>query len=188
MTNSWAAGWVNGDIPTAAEFAKGVGAIYNTTLGAPAASVDITGIIDDYAHLLIVASLGSDTASNIGVNLRFNNDSAANYDRQYVAGNAASASALESFAVAAITVGNINSLIGASPVMVLVPNYASTALGHKPALALSGLKTSTATAGMSIFATFGSWRSTAAINRVTLLAASGNFAAGSRVTIYGMGG
>lgn len=188
MPGTWASGWVTGDVVTAAEFKKGVGAIYDTTLGAPAASVDVTGIISGYAHLLIVAYLGSDTASNQNILLRFNNDSAANYDRQYVAGNAAAASALESLAQTSISVGVTHSAVGASPVMLVVPSYSSTALGHKSVLALSGLKTGTATTNLSMYATFGSWRATAAINRVTLLPAAGNFATGSRVTIYGMGG
>ena len=33
----------------------------------------------------------------------------------------------------------------------------------------------------------GEWRSTAAINRVTVFPATGNFIAGTRLTIYGMG-
>lgn len=80
MSGSWATGWATGDVVTAAEFAKGVGCIYDTTLGVGAASIDVTGIVGSYAHLLIVAYVRSDTAASAtGLLTRFNGDTGANY-------------------------------------------------------------------------------------------------------------
>jgi len=69
----WSTGWVAGNLVTAAEFGKGVGCIYDTTLVGTPASIDIPGIVATYAHLLIMHSLRGDIAGT-GANLwlRFN--------------------------------------------------------------------------------------------------------------------
>lgn len=191
MSGTWASGWIAGDIVTAAEFKKGAGSIFDTVLGASAATIDITGIVNSYAHLLVVASWRGDNASTQNVLMRFNNDSGANYDYQIWAAAAASTTAAESFAQTGLRVGELTGtgatagyFNGAS---IIIPNYAGTT-ANKNYLTLSGQKSGTlsGTLGVEIFS--GGWRTVGtAINRLTFLPAAGNFIAGTRLTVYGLG-
>lgn len=191
MTGTWPTGWATGDIETAAEFKKGVGAIFDSTLGAPAANVDVTSIVGTYAHLLVVSYLRGDQAavSNF-VNIQFNGDTAANYDLQRLHGAAASTIAAEAFAQTSLlcayepagTAGA--NLFGAS--VAFIPNYAG-ASNNKLVLGASSIKTGTTGGSLTVALTGGFWRSNAAITRVTLIPAAGNFVAGTRVTVYGVG-
>jgi hypothetical protein len=190
-TGTWPLGWATGDIETAAEFKKGIGCISDTTLGGSAANVDITSIVATYAHLLIVSYARGDTAAaNTALNVRFNNDTAANYDFQRLTGGAATVSAFEAFAQTSIiscfipanTAGA--NLFNAS--LVFIPHYAGSA-NNKVALSLASVKLGTTTGSLATYLHGGFWRSSAAINRITLLPAAGNFVAGTRVSLYGMG-
>lgn len=191
MSGSWATGWVTGDVVTAAEFKKGMGAIYDTTLGVASASVDITGIVADYAHLRLVAYLRGDTAATaIVVNARFNNDSAANYDVQSLTGTGSGPSASESFGQTSVRVGRCAAASAGANlfgiIVVDIPHYAGSA-NNKIALSHCADKIGTATTNIVNEHNSAAWRSSAAISRITLLPSAGNFAAGSRVTLYGMG-
>jgi hypothetical protein len=191
---SWANGWLPGDIMTAAEFKKGVGCIYDTTLGVAAASIDVTGIVATYAHLLLVSYLRGDTATaTITVALRFNNDSGANYDAQSIANSAATT--LAAGENIAATSGNIDR--GVTPggtaaasefgaMATLIPAYAGTT-GQKSAISMVAGRSGTTTGLISTMLCSTFWRSTAAINRITLLPSAGNFVAGSRLSIYALG-
>lgn len=192
MTNTWATGFQSGPpAVTAAEFAKGVGAIYNTTVGAPAASVDITGIVSNYAHLLIIAYLRGDAAlTSLNPLIRFNNDSSAIYDWQNLDGAGATASASTA---AAQTSGRLGYAPGSTAtadvfglVTAVIPHYAGS-LDQKVYGSEYFHKHGTASGSMFTGKMAGFWRSAAAINRVTLIPSSGNWDIGSRVTVYAMG-
>lgn len=192
MSGTWSSGWVAGDVVTAAEFAKGVGAIYDTTLGAAAASIDVTGIIDDYAHLRLVLYARGDTAAlSTTVGLRFNNDSAGNYDQQYYTMRTTPANVVTA-AHTSIVCAVIPAASGTSGAVgvseIVIPNYAGATL--RKAISWKGWAKETAdgtTSGYGGVVGGGEWRSTAAVTRVTLTPAAGNFLAGTRLTIYGMG-
>ena len=190
MTGTWPSGWATGDVETAVEFKKGIGAISDTTLGGIAANVDITSISATYAHLLLVTYARSDAAGTRALQLRFNGDATANYDHQQLLGTAATVQAIETFAAAQIIAGFIPlSTDGAnlfSASVTFIPNYAGST-NNKLALSISGLKIGTTTGLMANYLVGGFWRSAAAINRITLLPNAGNFVAGTRVTLYGMG-
>lgn len=191
MPGTWALGWVTGDVVTAAEFRKGAGAIFDTTLGAAAASVDITPIVATYAHLRIeIVARGDTAATATAVVIRYNNDSAANYDHQIMGMSNATAIGIEALAGTSAWVGYMPAATApanaSSNIEVVVAGYAGTTF-QKAATSACSLKTTVATGGLTTYANAHWWRSTAAINRVTLLANAGNFVAGSRVTIYAMG-
>ena len=98
MSGTWTAGWLPGDVLRVAEIRKGMGAIFDTTLGAAASTVDVTGIVATYAHLRVVAYLRGDTAAGAtALSIRFNADSSAAYDGQYVLFETATTAANESF-------------------------------------------------------------------------------------------
>lgn len=191
MSGSWASGWVDGDVVTAAEFRKGVGEVADQTLGSAAASIDFTGLPTSYAHLRILVECRGDTAlANTAILLRFNGDTAANYDTEVLQASASSPTASESFAATSIVAGQMPaatagaSLAGTAAIDVI--NYSGTTF-HKSVLMVGGYKIGTATGNVIAYRIQGFWRSTAAINRVTILPGAGNLVAGSRATIYVMG-
>lgn len=190
-SGTWALGWVTGDVVTAAEYRKGVGALYDTTLGAAAASIDVTGIVASYAHLRVLVYARGDTAAlSTGILLRINNDSTASYQTQQVYGGATTPSAAEGLAQTSISLGSMPAAtapanwFGASEIV--IPHYAGST-NQKAVEASTGYRVGTGTGQGISMRSSGWWSSGGAINRLTLLPAAGNFAAGTRVTIYGMG-
>jgi hypothetical protein len=166
--------------------------IAEATLGSSASSIDITTIAADWSHLYLVLYARGDTAAaSTNVNLRFNGDTGSNYDTQLGRASAATPTANESFANASGAVGTMPANTATANVfggtIVWIPNYAY-ASGHKTALALSTHKTGTATGNLNVDLRGTFWRSSAVVTQVTLLPAAGNFVAGTKVTLYGMGG
>lgn len=191
MSGTWASGWIAGDIVTAAEFKKGAGALADNLLGGSAANIDFTGIVGGYAHLMIVGQVRCDNAATQLVVVRFNNDATANYDSEVVTGTAAVAAAGETLGATGISVGTAPGT-GATAgyfngFTALIPNYAGTT-SNKVLASLNMSKTSNASGAQSAQFNIGGWRTTAtAITRLTFLPAAGNFIAGTRITVYGMG-
>ncbi len=191
MSGTWASGWLTNDIVTAAEFKKSAGSIYDTTLGASAASVDVTAISSTYAHLLISTYTRSDTAAaNTPLLIRFNGDTGANYDYQYAQGSAAVASAAETFAATSLQVGYAEANTAGANLFamaeIFIPHYAGSS-NNKQVASLATSKGGTASGNLAVNIFGGGWRSNAAINQVTLFPSAGNFVSGTRITIYAMG-
>jgi hypothetical protein len=160
-------------------------------LGGSAANVDITSISATYAHLMVVVYARGDTAAtNTALGVRFNGDTAANYDYQTLSGQGAAVFAGEQFAQTSAIAGFMTANTAGANLFsahcIFIPHYAGST-NNKLALAVSSTKTGTTAATMFVYLTGGFWRSAAAVNRITLLPAAGNFVAGTRVTIYGMG-
>lgn len=151
----------------------------------------MTGILGTYAHLLITTYLRSDTAlGSTTFQVRFNGDSGANYDTQSLVGNAASATAAESFGQVWLQAGVIPAATAGANLFcggqIFIPNYAGSA-NNKQVIAIDANKVGTSTTNLAAHIFGSSWRSNAAINRITFLPGAGNFAAGSRITIHAMG-
>ena len=194
MTGTWATDWATNDVVTAAEFRKSVGCVFDSTLGGAAASIDITGIPTTYAHLMVLVYGRGDSASTaINVNARLNNDSATNYGWQYVSASGSTASAADQGAAAVTSI-----LLGQLPAASAPANVfgqINTELAHyanatnQKTLSARSLERTAAIAAssMTIFTLGGVWTGTAAINRITLFPASGNFVAGTRASVYVMG-
>lgn len=192
MSGSWLAGWATNDIVTAAEFRKGMGMIADSTLGAPAGSIDFSALPTSYGALLIEAQLRGDTAATFtNVNLRFNADAGVNYNYGQISTNGTTVATTEQYGQVSIIPGVIPAATAPTsaggPLMVLVPNYGGTTF-HKNTLSL--VASNNADAGpnqMNMAFGQGRWKSTAAITRVTLLPSAGSFVAGSRMTIWAQG-
>lgn len=162
----------------------------DSTLVASAASIDLTGIAPDWAHLMIVAYLRGDAAAVVSaLNIRFNGDTGANYDYQSIGASAAATSGAEAFATSSCRVGSIPAATAPASVFGAftadIPSY-SQATNNKAAHTSSAVKAGTTTTLLGVEAYLAAWRSSAAITSVTLLPGSGNFVSGSRVTLYGM--
>jgi len=175
-------------LPTVSVFSK----LFDTTLGAAGPSFDFSSIPQTNSHLLLVVQGRGDAAAvAIGVTGRLNGDAGANYNEQRVVGNAATVSATEGIAVSAATLGLLPGASAAAgmfgSLFSFIPNYRSTT-GSKQMLGLLAYIQSLATANTIVGMAQGHWRTAGvAVNRLTVLAGSGNFIAGSRATLYGLG-
>jgi hypothetical protein len=187
---SWVNGWVTGDVVTAAEYRKSMGSIFDTTLGVAAATIDITGIVATYAHLMIEFYLRGDTAATATpLNLRLNGVSTASYQYQQLSSSAAVTTSAEGLATTVITLGSIPAATATANYFgageILIPHYASGS-NAKSVEANLGYRTGNLTGNGFTHRTSG-WGPTAAVNQVTLIPGAGNFLAGSRCTVYAMG-
>jgi hypothetical protein len=162
--------------------------IAETVLAAAAASVSFASIPATYRHLRLVASLRGDAAvATQALHLRFNGDATAVYDIEGLSVNLTSVNGRNETAVTSIYdyMDGANSVAGySSPHVIDLPNYAGTTF-YKSALLAGASMGSAATDKLALFTT-GWWRSTAAINAVSLTPNAGNFVTGSVFTLYGM--
>lgn len=189
MSGSWAAGWATGDIVTAAEMRKGVGAVYDTTLGGTAATIDTGATLPTSYATMEIEVYGRCDAAVLGnaLWLRLNGDTAANYDYQYSQTAAGTTSGVEGFAQTLIDVGFVTGTsapAGAfTQTIIELVNYGNV-VGHKAVYARCAHKQGTTTGTLIVRQTAGFWRPTGAgVNRITLLPSTGNFVTGTRVTV-----
>lgn len=143
-----------------------------------------------YTHLRILYSArGDQVATSTAINLTFNGDSSAIYDREQLSANSTTAAAGESLAQTSVNIGTISASTAASGNAgigeIVVLDYRGTAF-HKNALATNGYKTSNAAANFTYRTQTVSYRSTSAITSIDLTLASGNYVAGSKFSLYGM--
>jgi hypothetical protein len=139
---------------------------------------------------MIVLVARNDTV-NPGVDnlIRFNGDTGANYDDGATRNNSGTIATIHDEAA---TSGEFSQVVASSG----TANYATAITGFIPNYAgTTFFKTGTYDSGYEIVpgtptyqawqGTF-TWRSTSAINQVNVRPASGNYIAGSRLTIYGI--
>lgn len=166
--------------------------INKTVLSGSAANFDITPIAGTFTHLLLVSLTRDDGAvAGSWLNMTFNGDSGANYDREQgsFASNAGNASgnAAQTVLTVGLSVGaNATANVFAAS-MLIIPFY-STTVPFKAVTAIAGDLATLGTVGTYIAGAFqGVWRSTAAITRITIAPGNGsNFVTGSGVTLYGI--
>jgi hypothetical protein len=164
--------------------------IASSVLAADAASIDFTNIPATYNHLrlVIVARATGATEDDFFI-VRLNNDGAANYDRilsvsennaMAIATANATAAPFGAYVPAASATAGV-----AGYAEVTIPLYAGTTW-QKVIHTVGGYVDTAAANNRSGFAT-ANWRSTVAVNRVTLLPSAGpNFKAGSAAYLYGL--
>ena len=171
----------------------GVGTVLlaSQTLSATSASFDFAGLSAAFSHLRIYALLrGTAAAVSVNAQIRFNNDSGANYDDQAVYAHATTAGGAATSAGTSAIFGGVtasNATAGEYGIVVAeLPFYTAT----NARKTFAGTSTSYDTAGTtSTYWTMvqgGSWRNSAAVNQVTIFPASGSWAAGSAVSVYGV--
>lgn len=168
--------------------ASGSTLLADTTLGADAATIDFSSISQAYTHLRVVAMIRGDGPAANNILLRMNNDSAGNYDWEngLLAGTAGF-TALQGIAATSITAGYCATSGSAANEFSMyewvIPYYTAGKLkklsgqGHVALAQSSG--------NVYLIWAAGTWRSTSAVNRITLVADS-KFVTGSRVQIYGV--
>jgi hypothetical protein len=166
----------------------------DTTLAAAAASIDFASIPATFAHLLLICYLRGDTAAvSFDAMLRVNGDSGANYDDaiNYFT-NVSTVTQRSDFGATSITTSGganlpaANAPANAEGVLeILIPHYANT-VNHKSVQWQGHGEQAAAAASFYNWIGAGRWKSTAAINELTLIASVGNFAIGSRVELVGI--
>lgn len=165
--------------------------IADTVLAADTASVTFAAIPQTRTHLKVVGSARTTQASVAsGILTRFNGDSGANYDLEYLNGLAGVSSAGEAFGQTsegyALAPGASAgaSLFGGYELF--IPNY-SNASFNKSGLTITVAKYNTASGGIETRQVGWGWRSIAAITQIDLIAnAASNFLTGTRFTLYAM--
>lgn len=151
--------------------------IATQTLGSAAASVTFSSIPQTYTDLVLVVN--HDVTADAVSGIQFNGDTASNYSATYMWGNGTSGlSGRETSAASAFAFYG-SAASGFATSIIQVMNY-SNATTYKTFL---GRETD---AAVETLAVVGLWRSTAAITSLVLLRRSGNFAAGSTFTLYGI--
>lgn len=162
--------------------------IYDKTLAITEGSFDIS-IPAGYSHLkLVVSGRGTIVDTDLDTKLRFNGDTGNNYDFEYIGGLGASASAGESFGQSAIIIGLLAGSTApaglGNSIEVDIPDHSSTTF-NKTLMSRNARKRGVSSGDMLARHYHGFWRSSAAINSITIFPTSGSFVAGSRVTVYG---
>lgn len=162
--------------------------IYDSTLGVAAASFDVTSIPATYDHLFgYLVARGDKSAVYTYLQMIFNNDSSANYKGEFLAGSSVTAHSEEFTGSSFIALGYVaaaSSPAGACGTCDFrVLNYTGTVF-NKHIDFQDGFRSQTST--MEADVGFGEWMSTAAVTQLTFFPDSGNFIAGSRLTIYGL--
>jgi hypothetical protein len=158
--------------------------------GGGAASIAFSSISSSYRNLRLVLSVRGDTAAlTTGVSLRFNGDTGANYDGQV--GSLYGGGSLNTFDTIAgtsmpvgLTVAGTAPANTFSPFEILLHDYANTTT-HKGVRSHAGYKQANSTSSTVTSMGTGTWRSTSAINAITLLPTAGNFAQYTVATLYG---
>lgn len=153
--------------------------ISSSVLSSTASTFTFSSIPQTYTDLVLIIT-GKDTTALNGFNIQFNGDTATNYSRILVGGNA---SAGVSSLVAndnAIGAGLAGTSTSANIINIF--NYSSTTV-RKSVLARCASVTSNLVRLVG-----GAWRSTAAITSITITASTANYAAGTTFSLYGIKG
>jgi hypothetical protein len=154
------------------------------------ATIDFPAIPATYKSLVVVLVGRGDTAApSVQVTMRLNADATASYDTQTQTAVATTTAAVEAIAATSARVGSLAAASAPSgaggEIEIVIPDYTVTAVRRR--FQSSGsCGTADATGGQTLETDRGQWRSTVAVNEVTLLAGVGNFAAGTVATLYGV--
>lgn len=170
--------------------AGGLIILFDSTLGAPAASIDTGagGIASGHKDLVVmIQTQTADAAATANIQVTFNNDTGANYDIQYVNGSNVAAQANVVIAgnnYQLQTHGSGGTSGYAGFYLVHIPSYDQTTF-FKTAVFNGGNNDNTG-ANQQSGQLFCGYRSTAAISRMKVAGATANLVTGSRLTVYGV--
>ena len=154
--------------------------IATNTLGSAAASVTFSSISSAYTDLVLIMN-SSPTSGIPEISIQVNTDTGSNYSSTVVTGSGSVASSARQTSTTSSRIGYnaVSSGNFAQNAIVNFMNYANTTT-YKTFLSRGN------NANYGSEATVGLWRSTSAINSVTVLLASSTFIAGSTFTLYGI--
>lgn len=150
--------------------------INSTTLGSANTTITFSSIPATFTDLVIVCSLSASAATYSGI--RFNGDTASNYSLTDMYGTGSSAISSRQ---SNITGGGSGDTSGTGTVLIYQINDYSNATTYKTVIGRNGSPSTNVVASVSL------WRSTAAVNSITLYTVSANnWLAGSTFKLYGI--
>lgn len=144
--------------------------------------------LGEYRDLrLVVRGRGAGIGSFIGVGIRINGDSEANYDWQDLSGTGATPAASGSAATDAIRIGYVPGASATAGLGGVCDATIYDYLGslNKTVVARSFAKGANTTDSFLLSQHGGEWRSTSTVTSLTALPSSGDFAAGTVISLYG---
>lgn len=170
--------------------------IADATLSVAAASIDFQNVDQTFASLKLVMSARGDNANPaVSVQIRFNSDSGSTsyFDVLGQFTDAATAETGHTAGASSAQAGNMPGSTAAvayfGALSIEIPDYTSV-VKNKSFVGMCYLLETSGTGNQLVNLFGGAWNNAgagaAAITRVTLLAAAGNFAAGTRATLYGL--
>jgi len=166
--------------------------IAENILGGTAASVTFSSIPQTFRNLwLKIVAKGDGAGSLVSCRIRFNGDTAGNYDSEQLSGNGSSTAAFEALNQTGADIGELaatTAIAGScSTYTVSIPFYTGTTFWKTLTTShMANAQTSGGAAGLIYSKHWVSrWRNTAAITSIVILPGSGNFIAGSSFALYG---
>ena len=158
--------------------------IATTTAGGSSATVTFNSISGSYTDIVLISSVRTTSNSDgFDVLAQFNSDTGSNYSITQMYGTGSSAASNRetnrTSAKVGLMAGNLTTAGTFASNIAHIQNY-SNSTTYKTVLARRDLSTQYTVATVSL------WRSTSAINSITLNAEVGNFASGSTFTLYGI--
>ena len=159
-------------------------AIFTDTLASAQASVTFSSIPSTYTDLVLIFNGGKAIAGS-SVDFRFNSDSGSNYSftELYGSGSTAGSQRVSSDSYGSLAFNAVPDSGLTSTIIMNVMNYSNTTT-YKTAISRNG-SIGTTYPGTETIVNL--WRSTAAINSITLTNSnSDNFVAGSTFSLYGI--
>jgi hypothetical protein len=153
-------------------------AIATQTLGSTTTSVTFSSIPGTYTDLVLIYD--GTTASNGYLSIRFNGDTGTNYSATVIRGTGSAAGSTRFTSASEIDIAMGSTLsTSQNNAIIQVMNYSNTTT-NKTLLARTN------NAGVETGAGVGLWRSTSAINSITIKTNSPNFSIGSTFSLYGI--
>lgn len=155
--------------------------IATTTLGSAAASITFSSIAASWTDLRLIITGAATTA--VDPLIRFNSDSATNYSYTRLSGNGTNASSARGTSTTSINISQAVSWPTANPSLFVLDIFSYASSTNKTVLVSTSADQNGSGATEVNVAL---WRSTAAINTVTLSVATSTIAAGTTATLYGI--
>ena len=149
--------------------------IQSTTLTSAQANITFSSISGNYTDLVVVMTGGHPSVST---RIRFNSDTGSNYSYTGIYGDGSSAGSARASNATSGYLGSITTGVIFNTI-IHIQNYANTTT-NKTAINRKNQTNSYVEANVIL------WRSTAAINSITLFADSGNLESGTTATLYGI--
>jgi hypothetical protein len=151
--------------------------IATNTVSTTTSSYTFNSITSAYTDLVLVV-FGISTASIYNWGMRFNGDTGSNYSRTIMFGTSSSAGSSRLSNSTSINTGFLTT--NGAPNIINIQNYSNTTT-YKTSIQRGGDASDSTSTGVGI------WRSTAAINSITMFSDGGSFiAAGTTFTLYGI--
>lgn len=154
--------------------------IATTTLGSTNTVISFSSIATSWTDLRIVL-VGTGTSGNIYT--RFNSDTGTNYSRTYLYGNGTSAATGRDASQTNIPLTLLTNLNNTTPTFRTMDIFSYAGSTFKTCLTTESADLN---GSGSVVRLVGLWRSTSAINAISLTASSGVFNIGTTATLYGI--